>query len=156
MGQVSADTRSLSDEGAVSQHPGELGGATSWVGRAFDHVVEGLVMLGLVVTLGSTLTQVFARYILNNPLSWSEELSRLVFIWTIFLGAGVMVRRGGHVAVDSLVMLFPKWLQKAAWILSIFVMAASCMVLVFYGWKILVTISSLSPALRVPMRAFYG
>ena len=98
----------------------------------------------------------FARYIMNNPLTWSEELSRLVFIWTVFLGAGVMVRRGGHVAVDSLVMLFPKRLQKAAWVLSIFVIAASCVVLVFFGWQVVSMIGSLSPALRAPMRLFYG
>ena len=130
--------------------------ATSLAGRVFDHVVESLVILGLLITLASTLTQVFARYVMNNPLTWSEEFSRLVFIWTIFLGAGVMVRRGGHVAVDSLVVLFPKRLQKGAWVLSIFVVAASCVVLIVFGWDIITKIGSLSPALRAPMRLFYG
>lgn len=135
---------------------GGIARAAGLTGMVFDHIVESLVILGLLTTLASTLAQVFARYVMNNPLTWSEELSRLVFIWTIFLGAGVMVRRGGHVAVDSLVMLFPKWLQKAAWVLSIFVVAASCVVLIFFGWQVVSMIGSLSPALRVPMRLFYG
>ncbi|MHB0870252.1 MAG: TRAP transporter large permease [Chloroflexota bacterium] len=130
--------------------------ATSLFGLAFDRTVETLVVMGLLVSLGSTLAQVVARYILNNPLSWSEELSRLAFIWAVFLGAGVMVRRGGHVSVDSLVMLAPKWAQKAAWVLSIFVMAATCVILVVFGWQVVTKIGSLSVALRWPMRLFYG
>lgn len=153
------------ENAAVVQHP-RGGGADATgrakrsvagrIGLAFDRTVESLVILGLLITLSSTLAQVAARYIFNNPLSWSEELSRLVFIWTVFLGAGVMVRHGGHVSVDSLVLLLPKPLQKLLSYFSIFVIAASCVILVAYGWKIIATIGSLSPALRVPMRAFYG
>lgn len=40
------------------------------------------------------LLQVFCRYVLNDSLSWSEELTRLLFVWLTFLGFGLAARRG--------------------------------------------------------------
>lgn len=45
----------------------------------------------MVVTM---LLQVFCRYVLNASLSWSEELTRLLFVWLTFLGFGLAVQRG--------------------------------------------------------------
>lgn len=39
------------------------------------------------------LLQVFCRYVLNASLSWSEELTRLLFVWITFLGFGLGVQR---------------------------------------------------------------
>lgn len=39
------------------------------------------------------LLQVFCRYVLNASLSWSEELTRLLFVWLTFVGFGVAVER---------------------------------------------------------------
>jgi len=47
--------------------------------------------------------EVVCRYILNVSLPWSEEISRYLFIWMSFLGAGVALKRGAHISVDSLV-----------------------------------------------------
>lgn len=45
----------------------------------------------MVVTM---LLQVFCRYVLNASLSWSEELTRLLFVWLTFLGFGLAAQRG--------------------------------------------------------------
>ncbi|MGH7092423.1 MAG: TRAP transporter small permease, partial [Stellaceae bacterium] len=39
------------------------------------------------------LLQVFCRYVLNASLSWSEELTRLLFVWLTFIGFGLAVQR---------------------------------------------------------------
>lgn len=44
----------------------------------------------MVVTM---LLQVFCRYVLNASLSWSEELTRLLFVWLTFLGFGLAAQR---------------------------------------------------------------
>ncbi|MBP1779273.1 MAG: dicarboxylate transporter subunit DctM [candidate division NC10 bacterium] len=128
----------------------------SIIGRIFDRTCETLVVLGLVISLLATILQVVARYVFNSPVTWSEELSRFVFIWSVFLGAGVMVRYGGHVSVDSLIAIFPKWMQRGTWLLSNFVMGATCVTLIAFGWQIVYTIGSLSPAMRMPLRLFYA
>ncbi|HXZ44422.1 MAG TPA: TRAP transporter small permease [archaeon] len=47
--------------------------------------------------------QVFVRYVLQKPLFlWSEELSRFLLIWMVFLGIGVGVKNDAHFAMDVL------------------------------------------------------
>lgn len=156
MAQAGAELERLTGADSAATGPSPVPSLTRKAGAIFDRAMESLVVAGILTTLGATLAQVAARYVFNSPLTWSEELARLVFIWTVFLGAGVTVRRGGHVAVDSLVNLAPKPAQRAAGFLSIFVISASSAVLVYFGWQVLVTIASLSPALQVPMRLFYA
>ncbi len=57
-----------------------------------------LISITLVVTL-----QIVCRYILLELPPWSEELSRYLFIWANFVGAGVALARSSHVSIDSLV-----------------------------------------------------
>lgn len=42
------------------------------------------------------------RHFLAQPLTWSEELSRIMLIWTVFIGAAAVFLRGEHIAVDFL------------------------------------------------------
>ncbi len=57
-----------------------------------------LICITLVVTL-----QIVCRYILLELPPWSEELSRYLFIWANFVGAGIALARSSHVSIDSLV-----------------------------------------------------
>jgi TRAP-type C4-dicarboxylate transport system permease small subunit len=50
-----------------------------------------MAALSVIVFLG-----VFSRYALHNPWQWTEEAARIAFIWVVFLGASVGVRRGLH------------------------------------------------------------
>jgi len=45
------------------------------------------------------LLQVFYRYVLNDPLTWSEELARYLFIWCAFLGWILASRHRSHLAM---------------------------------------------------------
>lgn len=53
------------------------------------------LQMTLVVLLG-----VFTRYVLNDSLAWTEELARFSMIWLSWLGGGVAIRRGAHIAVE--------------------------------------------------------
>ena len=67
------------------------------------------VALVCVVALG-----VLFRYVIRAQLTWSYELSILLFIWVTFLGASVGIRHQAHITFDFLVRMFPpnwnKWL----------------------------------------------
>ena len=56
-----------------------------------------LMIFGIVTIVTC---QVIWRYIFNNSLSWSEELSRYLFAWLIFVGAAVAVKENAHINVD--------------------------------------------------------
>ncbi|MDB4516185.1 TRAP transporter small permease [Crocinitomicaceae bacterium] len=61
-------------------------------------IVVGVMFLTIVVL---TLVQVFARYVFNSPLLWSEELARLLLVWVVFLGGAVVCWDGRHLNVDT-------------------------------------------------------
>ena len=53
-------------------------------------------------TVAIALLQVFCRYVLDNALSWPEEVAKFPFVWFVFLGAAMVTRRGRHIAIDML------------------------------------------------------
>jgi len=60
----------------------------------------------LILMLAAMACMVFAnvvlRYTTNDSLVWAEEISRYMMIWITFLGAGLVLRFGGHIAIEDL------------------------------------------------------
>ena len=73
------------------------------INRLFELIVIG-VYVALVVDITAA---VFFRYVLNDSLVWGEELARYLFVWLVFLGAGLGVGKNVHVGVDSFVRMLP-------------------------------------------------
>ena len=82
------------------------------VRRAVDKVLEGTLGILFVLMLTNVLWQVFSRYVLNDPSTFTDELSRYLLIWVGILGAAYGTGRGAHVAVDILRTRLrnPRWL----------------------------------------------
>ena len=80
--------------------------------RVFDLIEQGLGVLILLVMFISVLVQIFFRYVLNSPLTWTEESSRYSFIWIVLLGAAFAVRKKEHVVMEVLVNRFPGHVRK--------------------------------------------
>lgn len=62
-------------------------------------------LFAVMVVVGTM--QVFNRFLLNNSLSWSEELQKFSFIWLVFFAIPVAYQRGSHLCVDAITNLFP-------------------------------------------------
>ena len=62
--------------------------------------------------------EVFARYFFNAPTIWAEELSRLVLIWVVFVGASTMIRYDEHIRVTIVVDMFGLRAKKLAGIMA--------------------------------------
>ncbi|MBT3359955.1 MAG: TRAP transporter small permease [Rhodospirillales bacterium] len=67
-------------------------------------IIVGL-LFGSIVAM--TIAQVFFRFVLDSPLIWSEELSRLFLVWVTFLGAAVVCWDGTHLSVDTVLSKIP-------------------------------------------------
>lgn len=74
--------------------------------RTFDQYVawalEGLVVALLAAAAGLGAYQVLTRFVLHQPASWTEALTRVLLVWMVCLGAALAVRAGALVAFDVL------------------------------------------------------
>ncbi|MGD0626963.1 MAG: TRAP transporter large permease subunit [Thermodesulfobacteriota bacterium] len=66
-------------------------------------VLEWTASLLTILITGLVFLQVINRYIFNNPLSWTEEASRIIFIWITFLGAFLALKSKTHISFGSFV-----------------------------------------------------
>ncbi|MEI8157778.1 MAG: TRAP transporter small permease subunit [Burkholderiales bacterium] len=74
------------------------------VGR-FQHITNTLMAACLGVMAVSVFVNVVLRYGFGSGVAASEELSRLLFVWMVFIGATAAYPAGEHMAFTSLVGL---------------------------------------------------
>ena len=87
-----------------------------------------LIGITLVVTV-----QIVCRYILLELPPWTEELSRYLFIWGNFVGAGVAAARSAHVSIDSLVTRLPDSVRRKLETVGVILVTAFGVFLVYQG-----------------------
>ncbi len=75
--------------------------------KILDRSLELLVIVVMVVLVVDVLWQVFTRFILKDPSTWSEELAVFMLIWVSLLGAAVALNRGAHLGIDYFVGKLP-------------------------------------------------
>jgi TRAP-type transport system small permease protein len=63
----------------------------------FENVLIGLLLSAIVLVI---LTQVFFRYVLSQPLSWSTEVATGLMLYVAFIGFAIGVRDNAHVALN--------------------------------------------------------
>jgi TRAP-type C4-dicarboxylate transport system permease small subunit len=61
-----------------------------------------LLILLLLAMACIVFANVVLRYTTGDSIVWAEEVARHMMIWVTFLGAGLVLRFGGHVAIDNL------------------------------------------------------
>jgi tripartite ATP-independent transporter DctM subunit len=73
------------------------------IDRAIGAVVEPVAAFLVLVEVVILAAGVFTRYVLGNPLVWSDELATIIFLWLAMLGSVVAYRRGEHISLSVLV-----------------------------------------------------
>jgi C4-dicarboxylate transporter DctQ subunit len=86
--------------------------------QALDRILDGVTILLLTILLLVVGAQILTRYVLNHSLFWSEELARYLFIYLVFIGSAIVLRRKGHIEVSFFVDSLPPGLRRGIAILS--------------------------------------
>ena len=116
----------------------------------FDVIEQGFGILFLLIMFVSVLIQIFFRYVLQSPLTWTEEAARYSFIWTVLLGAAFAVRRKEHVVMDLLVKNFPISLQRYISIVLNVIILIALIYLLPVSWKFFYFMKNISaPTLKI-------
>jgi C4-dicarboxylate transporter DctQ subunit len=82
--------------------------------KLIDRVTTISAVIGGVLIAVMTAIVTFAvitRYILDQPIGWSEEVSIYLMIWAIFLGAAYTLKQDAHIGVDLLMSRLPPHLK---------------------------------------------
>ena len=110
-----------------------------------------------LVMVALTCWQVFTRYILSNPSSWSEELVSYMFAWMSLLGASLVTSERGHMNIPILVDLAGPGGRKLLQCLGeIIAFLFSLIILTFGGVQIAqLAMGQMTSSLGVPIGIFY-
>ena len=66
-------------------------------------VEEKFLVYSLMFTTTLIAVQIFMRYVVQSSLSWSEELTRYIFLWQIWVGASYAISVKKHLKIDVFV-----------------------------------------------------
>src|SRR5829696_1953207 len=95
-----------------------------------------LVAALLVAAVAINFSNVFARYVLDQPFSWGDEAMGFLQVALVVIGAALVTRANAHLRMDALEHLMParakRWLDIATCIVTIVV---ACVV-VAMSWRI--------------------
>ncbi len=75
-----------------------------WWEENFEGVLLAIMLIALTLLV---ILQVIMRYLVNNPLTWSEELCRLLLVWSGFFSIGFCARKGTTICLDTVLNLMP-------------------------------------------------
>lgn len=93
----------------------------------------------LIVILAAMALLVFVnvllRYLTNQSITWAEEVARHLMIWLTFLGAGPVLRHGGHVALENVQAALPRHLAVLLRATVALLMLAFFLFLLWFGWR---------------------
>ena len=129
------------------------------VKNIIDKILSWTVIVLMAIITINVLWQVFSRFVLQNPSSFTEELARYMLIWIGILGAAYVAGQKLHLAIDLLSTKLtgkPKtvleiFIQLCIFIFSFFVMVIGGMRLVY----ITLQLNQISAALQVPLGYVY-
>lgn len=96
-------------------------------------IIDWLAIILLIFIFVLGIAQVVWRWILNNPIVWSEEMIRLTYVWICYLGWVIAERADSHIRITSIVNRLPMSVQKWQQIFCHVLCIIMCALMVRYG-----------------------
>ena len=129
------------------------------VKNIIDKILSRIVIVLMAIITINVLWQVFSRFVLQNPSSFTEELARYMLIWIGILGAAYVAGQKLHLAID---LLSTKLTGKSKSVLEIFIQLCifvfSFFVMVIGGVRLVyitLQLNQISAALQMPLGYVY-
>ncbi len=124
--------------------------------KAADGLSYGLITLAMTLMTGLVTAQVVLRYFFGDSLDWADEISRLAFVWSIFLALPHGVKKGIHVGIDILINQFGAGLREG---LMRLMLALSGALMLLVLWQAILVAQEawgeMMPTVELSVSAFY-
>lgn len=126
---------------------------------SFDRRLLAVNRWLVIVLLAAMAIMVFAnvalRFLTDYSILWVEEASRYTMVWLTFIGAGPVLRYGGHIGIDTLEHNVPRYAREIrAAIFALLALFFLVMIVIGFRYSML-TWAQTTPVLEIPIGAVY-
>ncbi len=120
--------------------------------RGMEWTLISILALMVVLVFGN----VVLRYGFNSSITFSEEVSRFLFVWMVFLGSVLMLRDNGHLGVHTLTSKLPLAGKKFCKFLGDLLTLACCVLLSIGAWQVIgLNLANIAPVSGIPLGVVY-
>lgn len=128
--------------------------------RTIDKALAGTLIFAMVSILLTVIWQVVSRYVLKDPASVTEELSRFILIWIGILGAAYAYRQNAHLGFNLVVERQSAAVKRLLLTLVEVIVIVFCVLVMLFGGSELVLLTleleQISAALGIKMGLIYS
>lgn len=125
--------------------------------------IDQIIRIVLVCLMGllvlDVIWQVFTRYVLQSPSTFTDELARYLLIWISFLGAAYYSGQQAHIAIDILSrkLSSARRIMLENLIRLLIIVFAFCVLVVGGGHLMYLTwhFRQITPSLQIPIALVY-
>ena len=122
-----------------------------WLDENLEEFILVLFLIAMTLIMG---IQVFCRYVLGMSLSWSEELTRYLFIWCGFLSVSYCSKKCLSIKIEQFVAIFPRRGKALFKVVNHTFELIFFIYMIPYAWSYMMSSvhsGQLSPACGIPM-----
>ncbi len=120
-------------------------------------IADILSVILFALLVADVFLQVLARLFKLSNVTWTEELSRFLFVWLIFIGAFTMIRRGMNIRFDLVEDVLPTKVWKITFTIGNICSLLFLVVIAFYGSQLaIMNMTQLSPVMQIPLGLVYA
>ena len=128
--------------------------------KALDKFLDNAMKFLMAVAMGSLVVggtwQIFTRWILKNPSTFTEEFMRYMLIWASMIGSAYCFYKDKHLALD---LIKDKLKGTPAMCLSVFIevciLVFLLVVFVYGGGRMAISSTNYSPVMHIPFKVLY-
>ena len=123
-----------------------------------EQITKYLMFFIMTVIIIAVFLQVFARVFVLVPMVWTEELARYAFIWMVFLGASIGVKKHMHFSMTFIIDKFPVFLKKSIKIIITLLIFIAVIVMLIQGtrYTLFTGLKSSAPHLGISMALVFS
>ncbi|UGA56802.1 TRAP transporter small permease [Vibrio sp. VB16] len=127
-----------------------------WLNENLEAALGGTLLASIVLLITM---QVVMRYVFQNALSWSEELTLWTFIWFIWIGISYAFKERKHVKVTFFQDMLPSKVKRYLEVVIDIVIVCFLLVMVYQSYKLITlpyVLSQKSVVLNIPIAFMYA
>lgn len=125
--------------------------AIHWLDENLEEFILVILLIAMAVIMG---IQVFFRYALGMSLSWSEELTRYLFIWCGFISVSYCSKKCLSIKIEQFVAMFPRRIKAVLKVVNHTIELLFFIYMIPFAYSYMmsaVTSGQVSPACSIPI-----